>query len=103
MSQQAAAQPRIEIEELEGGVITARLAPDELGLFGRDDAPEFIELVRRADQDPAIRAVVFTGSHPSRFISHAEISWLQEDGSVIPPVSTRVTSAVAKIAHWAAR
>ncbi|MFF0160340.1 enoyl-CoA hydratase/isomerase family protein [Streptomyces sp. NPDC005263] len=103
MSQQAAAQPRIKIEELEGGVIIARLAPDDLGLFGRDDAPEFIELVRRADQDPAIRAVVFTGSHPSRFISHAEISWLQEDGAVIPPVSTRVTSAVAKIAHWAAR
>ncbi|WP_406442698.1 enoyl-CoA hydratase/isomerase family protein [Streptomyces sp. NBC_00631] len=103
MSQQAAAQPRIKIEELEGGVIIAWLAPDELGLFGRDDAPEFIELVRRADQDPAIRAVVFTGSHPSRFISHADISWLQEDGSVIPPVSTRVTSAVAKIAHWAAR
>jgi enoyl-CoA hydratase len=57
------------------------------------------DLVERADRDPGIRAVVFTGSHPHRFISHADLAWLQEDGSVIPPVSRRITSVVATIAH----
>jgi enoyl-CoA hydratase len=90
---------RIQIEELDGGVIVARFVGDDLGLFGREDAPELFDLVERADRDAGIRAVVFTGSHPHRFISHADLRWLQEDGSVIPPVGRGVTSAVARIAH----
>jgi enoyl-CoA hydratase len=90
---------RIQIEELDAGVIVARFVGDDLGLFGREDAPELFGLVERADRDPGIRAVVFTGSHPHRFISHADLRWLQEDGSVIPPVGRGVTSAVARIAH----
>jgi len=90
---------RIQIEELDAGVIVARFVGDDLGLFGREDARELFDLVERADRDPGIRAVVFTGSHPHRFISHADLRWLQEDGSVIPPVGRRVTSAVARIAH----
>jgi enoyl-CoA hydratase len=93
------ATQRIQIEELDGGVIVARFVGDDLGLFGREDAPELFDLVERADRDPGIRAVVFTGSHPHRFISHADLAWLQEDGSVIPPVSRRITSVVATIAH----
>ena len=90
---------RIQIEKLDAGVIVARFVGDDLGLFGREDAPELFDLVERADRDPGIRAVVFTGSHPHRFISHADLRWLQEDGSVIPPVGRRITSAVARIAH----
>jgi hypothetical protein len=93
----------IQTEELDGGVIVARFVGDELGLFGRAAAPEFFELVERADRDRDVRAVVFTGSHPGRFISHADLAWLQEDGSVIPPVSRRVTSVVAKVAHQLGR
>lgn len=89
----------IQVEDLGRGVLLARFARSELGLFGRDDAPELVALVERADRDPAVRAVVLTGSHPDRFISHADLAWLQEDGSVIPPVSRRVTSSVARVAH----
>jgi enoyl-CoA hydratase len=92
-------QRRIHTEELGGGLIVARFDGDDLGLFGREDAPELFELVERADRDPDVRAVVFTGSHPDRFISHADLRWLQEDGSVIPPVGRRVTGVVARIAH----
>jgi hypothetical protein len=90
---------RIQIEELDGGVMVARFVGNDLGLFGREDAPELFELVERADRDPGIRAVVFTGSHPNRFISHADLQWLQQDGSVIPPVGRRLTSVVARVAH----
>lgn len=99
MPHQQPARQRIKTEEHDGGVIVARLATHELGLFGRDDAPEFVELVKRADRDPDVRAVVFTGSHPGRFISHADLQWLKDDGSVIPPVSRGITSVVAKVAH----
>lgn len=88
-----------QIDDLGSGVLVARFAGGELGLFGRDDAPHLVDLVQRADRDPGVRAVVLTGSHPGRFISHADLAWLQEDGSVIPPVSRRVTGAVARIAH----
>lgn len=93
------AQGRIQIEELGEGVVVARFVGDDLGLFGREDAPELFDLVERADRDPNIRAVVFTGSHPHRFISHADLAWLQEDGSVIPPVGRRVTNVVARVAR----
>jgi enoyl-CoA hydratase/carnithine racemase len=99
MSRQQHARRRIQTDELDGGVIVARFVGNDLGLFCREDAPELFELVERADRDPNIRAVVFTGSHPHRFISHADLQWLQEDGSVIPPVSRRITSAVMRIAH----
>jgi enoyl-CoA hydratase/carnithine racemase len=99
MSDLPHASPRIQIEELGAGVIVARFVGNELGLFGREDAPELFDLVERADRDPDIRAVVFTGSHPHRFISHADLRWLQEDGSVIPPVGRGLTSLVARIAH----
>jgi enoyl-CoA hydratase len=103
MPQHHHARRHITIEKLDGGVIVARFVGNELGLFGREDAPEFFDLVEQADRDRGIRAVVFTGSHPGRFISHADLRWLQEDGSVIPPVGRRITSVVAKIAHQVGR
>ena len=94
---------RIETEDLGDGVQLARFVGDELGLFGREDAPQLIDVVERAHRDPKVRAVIFTGSHPERFVSHADLAWLQEDGAVIPPVSRRITSIVAHVAHMFAR
>ena len=99
MSQSRPGAQRIQTEKLDGGVIVARFVGNELGLFCREDAPELFDLVERADRDPDVRVVVFTGSHPGRFISHADLAWLQEDGSVIPPVGRGVTNVVARIAH----
>ncbi|QHE72418.1 enoyl-CoA hydratase/isomerase family protein [Rhodococcus sp. WAY2] len=99
MSDLHRAGSRIQTEAVGGGVMVARFTGDSLGLFGRADASEFFDLVDRADRDPDVRAVVFSGSHPDRFISHADLQWLQEDGSVIPPVGRGVTSMVARVAH----
>lgn len=90
----------IRLENLGDGLLVARFAGRELGLFSREDAREFVDLVARVHRDPSVRAVVFTGSHPGRFISHADLAWLQEDGSVIPPVSRRLTAGVARTARW---
>lgn len=99
MSRTQPAEQRIKTERSDSGVIVARFTGSPLGLFGREDAPELFDLVERADRDPDVRAVVFTGSHPGRFISHADLQWLQEDGAVIPPLGRGITNVVARIAH----
>jgi enoyl-CoA hydratase/carnithine racemase len=99
MPQHHFSSPRIRVEDAGGGVVIAHLGIDGLGLYRREDGPELFNLVERADRDPAVRAVVLTGTHPERFISHADLEWLQKDGAVIPPVSTRLTKIVVKLGH----
>lgn len=48
--------------------------------FGETVARALEKLVADVDQNPDIRAVIFTSAHPSRFISHADVKWLQEGG-----------------------
>ena len=36
-------------------------------------ANQLDELVDPHDRDPSIRAVVLTGAHPDRFVSHADV------------------------------
>ncbi|MBW8822250.1 MAG: enoyl-CoA hydratase/isomerase family protein, partial [Streptomyces sp.] len=74
-----------------------------LQLFGRDIAEQLDTLVERADRDPGVRAVVITGAHPERFVSHAEVRWLQEGGAAVPSVGRRGASAIARTARAADR
>jgi enoyl-CoA hydratase/carnithine racemase len=50
------------------------------------------------ESDPAIHAVVLTGTHPGRFIGHADVRWLQEGGAASPSVGRRAASAIARTA-----
>jgi enoyl-CoA hydratase/carnithine racemase len=61
-------------------------------------AAQLGRLVDRADKDPSIHAVVFTGAHPDRFLSHADITWLQEGGVGFPPISIRTAGFVFRVA-----
>ncbi|MEV4643491.1 enoyl-CoA hydratase/isomerase family protein [Saccharopolyspora sp. NPDC049357] len=88
----------IEVDD-RGSVLVARINGGPLGLFGNDVAEALDELVERADHDPKVQAVVFTGTHPNRFVSHAEVRWLQEGGAAVPPVGTRGASALAHTAR----
>jgi enoyl-CoA hydratase/carnithine racemase len=56
-------------------------------------------LVDRADRDPNIRAVVFTGTHPDRFLSHSDVTWLQEGGVGFPPINTGTAGVVSRMAR----
>jgi enoyl-CoA hydratase/carnithine racemase len=88
----------LEIED-RGDVLVARVDGGPLGLFGNDIAEQLDELVDRADSDPQIQAVVFTGTHPGRFVSHAEVRWLQKGGATVPSVGVKGASALAHVAR----
>lgn len=85
---------KLEIED-RGAVLVARVDGGPLGLFGNDIAEQLDALVDRADGDPNVHAVVFTGTHPERFVSHAEVRWLQEGGAAVPAVGVKGASALA--------
>ena len=42
---------------------------------------------------------MFTGAHPDRFLSHADVAWLQEGGVGFPPINTRVAGIVSRMAR----
>lgn len=88
----------LEVEE-RGAVLVARIDGGPLGLFGRDLAVQVDALVDRVDSDPDVRAVVFTGTHPDRFISHAEVRWLQDGGAKVPSVGVKGASVLARTAR----
>lgn len=88
---------RLDIED-RGPVLIARVDGGPHGVFGLEIAHELDALVDRAERDPDIRAVVFTGAHPERFVSHADVAWLQEGGATVPPLGRRGASAVVRAA-----
>lgn len=90
----------LEIED-RGTALIARIDGGPHALFGAEIAEKIEALVDRANADATIRAVVFTGTHPGRFVSHAEVRWLQEGGAAVPPVGRRGASALAHTANWA--
>jgi enoyl-CoA hydratase/carnithine racemase len=47
--------------------------------------------------------VVFAGRIPDRFVSHADVRWLQEGGAAVPSLGRRGASAVVRVARSADR
>ena len=94
------AQPAGHIAvEGDAGVLVARLHGGPHALFDPEMASQLKELVARADRDPDIHAVVFTGTHPDRFLSHSDVRWLQEGGTGFPPINTRIAKLAARSAR----
>ncbi|MFD8648080.1 enoyl-CoA hydratase/isomerase family protein [Streptomyces mirabilis] len=81
-----------------GAVLVVRVDGGPHQEFGLDIANQLDKLVTRVDRDPNIRAVVFTGAHPERFVSHAAVRWLQEEGAASPTVGRRGAAAVVRMA-----
>src|SRR6266540_6462720 len=73
----------IDVEE-HGKVLVARIDGGPHALFDAALTKQLKELVDRADRDPNIHAVVFTGTHPDRFLSHSDVTWLQQGGVGVP-------------------
>jgi len=80
-------------------VLVARLDGGPHALFDPEMARQLKALVDRADRDPDIGAVVFTGTHPDRFLSHSDVRWLQEGGTGFPPINTRLAKLAARSAR----
>src|SRR3989442_15007810 len=91
-----------EIED-RGAVLIVRVDGGPHALFGLEIANQLEEFVDRVDHDPNVHAVVITGAHPKRFISHADVRWLQEgapralrsDNAAPPPSHARPKSRIA--------
>ena len=92
----------LDIED-RGSVLVVRVDGGPHSLFGLDIANQLDELVDRADNDPTVHAVVFTGTHPERFVSHADVRWLQEGGAEVPPVGRRGAAAIIDTSHIASK
>src|SRR5215204_6149986 len=92
----------LEVED-RGAVLIVRVDGGPHGLFGLDIANQLEELVDRVEGDPSVHAVVLTGAHPERFVSHADVRWLQEGGAAVPALGRRGAAAVARVARIADR
>ena len=88
----------IEIE-VHGAVLIARIDGGPHAVFDAEISKQLKELVDRADHDPNIHAVVFTGTHPDRFLSHSDVAWLQKGGVGFPPINTSIARLVARTAR----
>lgn len=84
--------------ENHGAILVARIDGGPHALLDQEIARQLKELVDRADKDPNIRAVVFTGTHPDRFLSHSDVPWLQQGGVGFPPINTGFAGVVSRMA-----
>ncbi|WP_319446726.1 MULTISPECIES: enoyl-CoA hydratase/isomerase family protein [unclassified Mycobacterium] len=88
----------LDIED-RGTTLIVRVDGGPHSLFGVRLAGQLDELVERVGRDPSIHAVVFTGARPGRFVSHADVRWLQEGGAVKPKLRRRGASAALRVAR----
>ncbi|MCU6497073.1 enoyl-CoA hydratase/isomerase family protein [Rugamonas sp. A1-17] len=86
-----------------GAVLMVRLDGGPSGVMGLEMADALAGLVDELESDRQVTAVVLTGTHPDRFIGHADVPWLQEGGTTIPAIARGMTSAVAHSAATARR
>ncbi|UUZ68003.1 enoyl-CoA hydratase/isomerase family protein [Polaromonas sp. P2-4] len=84
--------------EARGPILIARLEGGPHGLMGLNMAKALAALVDKVESDRTVRAVVLTGTHPGRFIGHADPRWLQGEGKRIPRVGLGTASAIARVA-----
>ena len=84
----------LEVENC-GAVLIVRLDGGQQGVMGLAMADALAALVGELETDSQVKAVVITGTHPGRFIGHADVRWLQEGGTTIPSLARGMTSAVA--------
>src|SRR5213080_4729699 len=90
----------IEVQQ-QGRVLLARLHGGPRGEFGPEIAADLDALVTRAETDDSVGAVVITGTHPERFVAHANLRWLQEGGAASPAVGPRGAAVVMRTARAA--
>ena len=96
--QEPRADGHIDVEN-HGAVLVARIDGGPHALFDAALTKQLKELVDRADRDPNIHAVVFTGTHTDRFLSHSDVTWLQQGGVGFPPINTRIAGIVSRMAR----
>jgi enoyl-CoA hydratase/carnithine racemase len=91
-------QTGLKLEE-HGATLVVRINGGKHALFTPEIAAQLGKLVDKVDKDPDVHAVVFSGSHPDRFLSHSDVTWLQQGGVGFPPINTRIARVVSRMAR----
>ena len=84
--------------ERRGHVPIGRIDGGPLGELLPGAVADLADLVTTAETDDGVRAVVLTGDHPSRFVAHASIRWLQQGGAANHDLNARSARTVARAA-----
>ncbi len=92
-------ESQLLVENHSPTILVARIDGGPHALFDAEIAKQLKKLVDRADRDPNIHAVVFTSTHPDRFLSHSDVTWLQQGGVGFPPINTRIAGIVSRMAR----
>ncbi|QHE69843.1 enoyl-CoA hydratase/isomerase family protein [Rhodococcus sp. WAY2] len=92
-------EPGQLVIENRGTVLVVKVDGGPHSLFGVQIADQLDALVDRVDSDPGVHAVVFTGAREGRFVSHADVRWLQAEGAAVPELSRRGASAALRLAR----
>jgi enoyl-CoA hydratase/carnithine racemase len=62
----------------EGAVLFAEIAAPPMNLLGPELVRDLVALIRRAEADDAVQVLVFTSADPDYFISHVDVTRIQE-------------------------
>jgi enoyl-CoA hydratase/carnithine racemase len=62
----------------EGSVLFAELAAAPMNLLGPDLVRDLVSLIRRAEADDALQVLVFSSADPDYFISHVDVTRIDE-------------------------
>jgi enoyl-CoA hydratase/carnithine racemase len=62
----------------EGAVLFAEIAAPPMNLLGPELVRDLVSLIQRAEADDAVRVLVFTSADPDYFISHVDVTRLDE-------------------------
>jgi enoyl-CoA hydratase/carnithine racemase len=66
------------LESREGAVLFAEIAAPPMNLLGPELVRDLVSLIQRAETDGAVKVLVFRSADPQYFISHVDVTRIQE-------------------------
>ena len=70
--------PPTVLESREGAVLFAEIAAPPMNLLGPEMVRDLVSLIQRAETDEAVKVLVFKSADPDYFISHVDVTRIQE-------------------------
>ena len=89
--------------ETRGRVVVAKLSNPPHALLSGAMTHELDTLVRQADTDENVGVVILTGTHPTRFLAHYDVSELLAGAKEAPPLSRARAKQTLSISRWPER
>jgi len=78
----------------EGAVLFVEIAAPPMNLLGPDLIRDLVSLIRRAEADAACKVLVFTSADPAYFISHVDVTRINENREAAAQLSGEASIAL---------